>query len=141
MGLCEMHILCVHKSCCQLQRNSPGIVRSSSILAGCIRMCFYHFLQFLMCVVLEDHRHNVCCTSFATDVPLWFFRHAVTESAGHPTRPPWGIMKIVQRWGVNDDATYTYSFYIIHEILWIYLPNGLIILDSHNQISTIFIHI
>ena len=40
-----------------------------------------------------------------------------------------------QRWGVNDDATYTYSFYIIHEILWIYLPNGLIILDSHNQIS------
>lgn len=105
--------------------NYRGTVRVLSgvqgFFAGCIRMCFYLY----MCLYLKI-TDIMCVAHLLPQTTQWFFRHAVTESAGHPARPPNQRSVIGHLSGLGNDeicpkmrssrwCKYTYSVYIIHE--------------------------
>lgn len=106
-------IYCVYINPAVNYRGTVRVLSGLQVFWPDASVCVFTYIYICVCLYLKI-TDIMCVAHLLPQTTLWFFRHAVTESAGHPTRPPkavshrspaaWGMMKIVQRWGVNDDV-------------------------------------
>ena len=66
-------IYCVYINPAVNYRGTVRVLSGLQVFWPDASVCVFTYIYICVCVfVLEDHRHNVCCTSFATDNTVIF---------------------------------------------------------------------